>query len=136
MTVTYTPGREAVTVPVKIDFVEPLHILCYCFEGNLTHDDLIAARQTEAALFASLPVEEKLPVVVEMSALHTIDPNLFPHLREMHFVSNPRIERVYVVGANPYLRALATSLGIFTSPHEFRFFDTRDEALRDLEAPT
>ena len=39
---------------------------------------------------------------------------------------------VIVVGANPYLRALAISLGLLSNQHAFIFRQTMDEALATL----
>ena len=38
-----------------------------------------------------------------------------------------------VVGANPYLRALAISLGLIAARHNFVFSATREDALQTLQ---
>jgi len=122
-------------VPVEVDFLkEPANTIRYNFAGHITHADLEAASEAEIAIFDSLPDHARLYIIVEMSDLHTISPNLFPRLQALRLVHDPRILYVFVVGANAYLRALALSLGLFNSPHEFVFCATLDEALKAMEA--
>ena len=109
--------------------------LAYQFEGRVTFDDLAALRDAERPHFEALPRDAHLSVIVDFSGLDTIPADLLPQLPHMRFVADPRVSVVIVVGANPYLRALAISLGMIVTRPPFVFRRTMDEAMRSLTPP-
>ena len=115
--------------------VEPLGpVLYYCFTGHLTLNDIEALNVDEEPHFTALPDGEYLGVIIDLSSLHTIAAELFPWLPRLRFVTDNRIRIAVIVGANPYLRALATSLGILTGQREFVFRSTVQDALDVIAA--
>jgi len=116
-------------VPIHIEASPASDALYYRFSGQITYDDLNSAQDAEASCFARLDDDQRITVIAEMSGLHTISADLFPRLQNLHMVRDHRVSCVIVVGANPYLRALALSLGSFDSPHRFIFRPTLADAL-------
>lgn len=120
-------------MPIHIEASPASDALYYRFSGQITHDDLDSAQDAEASCFARLDDDQRITVIAEMSGLHTISADLFPRLQNLRMVRDHRVCRVIVVGANPYLRALALSLGSFDSPHHFIFRPTLADALKSIE---
>lgn len=114
---------------IHLSQLAPEPILCYTFSGHLTYADLEALRYAEDPYFAALPDRGGYDIIADLSALDTIDAALFPQLQEMRLVCDTRVCAVVIVGANPYLRALAISLGLVTQRREFLFRNTLTEAL-------
>jgi hypothetical protein len=108
--------------------------LFYRLAGTVTEDDLYTLRVREHAFFDARPDDWRVSVIADLSELHTIPPQLLSQFRQMRMVRDEHICVVIVVGANRYLRALATSLGITIAKHEFVFCETMDEALTLLGA--
>ncbi|MCL4239125.1 MAG: hypothetical protein KJ047_12835 [Anaerolineae bacterium] len=120
-------------MPINVEAIPASDALYYRFSGQITHNDLDSAQNAEASCFARLGDDQRITVIADMSGLHTISAELFPRLQSLHMVSDRRVCRVIVVGANPYLRALALSLGSFDSPHHFIFRPTLADALQSIE---
>jgi hypothetical protein len=109
--------------------------LYYRFWGQIASADLQAATQAEGTLFDALGADERLTGILDMSELRTISPSLLAQLRSLRLLSDPRVCRVIVVGASPYLRALTLSLGGFGhNGHEFIFRSSLDEALQAMDS--
>lgn len=108
--------------------------LYYRLIGSITEDDFQALRSREEMIFGAASSGWCVGVVADFTGLHTIAPQLWTDLRQMRLVQDERICVVVIVGANPYLRALATSLGVTIARHPFVFRDTVDEALNLLGA--
>jgi hypothetical protein len=121
---------EAV-VPVLIHELDAA--LMYQFQGHLTLHDLETVSVLETPYFAALTDGQCLHVLVDLTEIDTIAPSLFPQLQQMRVVQDSHICVVIIIGANPYLRALALSLGGLNSQHEFIFCRTLDEALHLLK---
>ncbi|MBN2303080.1 MAG: STAS domain-containing protein [Anaerolineae bacterium] len=121
-------------MPIHIHQLASDYILCYRFSGHITHADLEELRVAEEPFFDQLPPERCHSIIADLSDLHTLDATLFPPLQEMRLVCDTRVCVVVVVGANPYLRALAISLGLTSSQHGFLFRSTVEEALAVLGA--
>jgi hypothetical protein len=125
--------KKVCIVPIEIERLESNpYILQYRFAGKITPADLSVLAAREAPLFAGLGVNECFSVVADWSQIETIAAPLFPHLQNMHLIRDPKVCWVIVVGANPYLRALAISLGVISQNSRFAFRATLDEALRLL----
>lgn len=108
--------------------------LYYRFSGRIVADDLETALQSEEPLFAALDEDRGVTGIVDMSELSTISPALLSQLRTLRLLSDPRVWRVIVVGASPYLRALTLSLGgLGHNGHEFIFRPTLADALQSIE---
>jgi hypothetical protein len=104
-------------------------ILHYRFAGSITAVDLKALAALEIPLFAGLGGDQCFHVVADWSQIDTIAADLFPQLQYMRLTRDPRVCRVVVIGANPYLRALAISLGVIAQNNRFTFRASMDEAL-------
>ncbi len=120
-------------MPITVEAIPALDALYYRFSGQITHDDLNSAQEAEAPCFALLGEDGCITVIADMSGLHTISADLFPRLQNLRMVRDRRVCRVIVVGANPYMRALALSLGSFNGPHCFIFRSTLADALQSVE---
>jgi len=120
-------------VPINVEAIPASDALYYRFSGQITHDDLDSAQDAEASFFAPLGEGQCVTVIADMSGLHTISADLFPRLQNLRMVRDRRVCRVIVVGANPYMRALALSLGSFDGPHHFIFRPTLADALQSIE---
>ncbi len=108
--------------------------LYYCLSGHILPEDLEAAAQAEEALFVSLSADECVTGILDMSELDVIRPALLTQLRTLRLMRDPRVCRVIVVGASPYLRALTLSLGGFGhNGHEFIFRATLADALQAMD---
>lgn len=123
-----------VRVPIEVRPFGRSGLLYYRFAGQIRPDDLEAATQAEAPLFARLGEDDCVTGVMDMSELRTISPSLLAQMRTLRLLIDPRVCRVIVVGASPYLRALALSLGSFGhNGHEFIFRPTLADALQSIE---
>ena len=120
-------------MPISVQPIEPALILHYRFSGQITRDDLERVQDAEASYFQALGDGDGVTVIADMASLHTIGANLFSRLRNLRMVRDRRVRRVIVVGANPYLRALALSLGSIESEHEFIFRPTLADALQSVD---
>ncbi|MBN1564929.1 MAG: hypothetical protein JXA10_13865 [Anaerolineae bacterium] len=122
-------------MPIEIKRLEANdHILRYHFAGNITAADLIALTAHETPLFAGLADDDCFSVIADWSQIETIAASLFSELQHLRLIRDAKkVCGVVVVGANPYLRALAISLGIITQQQRFTFRATLDEALRALD---
>jgi len=121
-------------MPIEIKPFGRKGTLYYRFSGRIVADDLAIALQSEEPQFAALDEDECVTGIVNMSELSTISPALLSQLRTLRLLSDPRVCRVIVVGASPYLRALALSLGsLGHNGHEFIFRPTLAEALQAME---
>jgi hypothetical protein len=125
-----------VEVKIVSIYIEQLEsgYLYYRLAGTVTEDDLYALHVREHTLFDDRPADWCVNVIADLSDLHTIPPQFLSELRRTHMVRDDHIGVVIVVGANRYLRALATSLGLTIAKHEFVFCDTLDEAYTLLGA--
>jgi len=122
-------------VPINVESLPTSDTLYYHFSGHITHDDLDNAQDAEASCFAPLGEGQCVTVIADMSGLHTISASLFPRLQNLRMVRDRRVCHVIVAGANPYVRALALSLGSFNNPHRFIFRPTLADALQSVEQP-
>ncbi len=119
-------------MPIDVEQLTPQY-LYYTFSGQITLQDLDSLRIIEEPLFANLPDEACLGLILDFSDLDTIAAPLFPQLQRMRLVQDAHICIVVVVGANPYLRALTQSLGLGVSKYDFMFRQTVDEAINVLD---
>lgn len=119
-------------MPIHVQAFESSYVLHYRFTGHLTADDLKATAAAEEPYFAGLNVDDCLSIIADFTDLETIPPTLFPQLRQMRVFSDERVCWVVIVGANPYLRALAISLGLLSARRRFTFRNSYDEGLRVL----
>lgn len=108
-------------------------VLVYRFSGRVTLADLENLRAQEAPFFSELAPNECLKIMLDFSELYTIPAELFAPLQHTRLVRDRRVCIVSVVGANPYLRALAISLGLIAARHNFVFSATREDALQTLQ---
>lgn len=120
-------------MPINVEAIPASNALYYRFSGRITHDDLDSVQDVEASCFAPLGEGQCVTVIADMSGLYTISASLFPRLQNLRMVRDHRVCRVIIVGANPYLRALALSLGNFNSERECIFRPAVDDALLTLE---
>lgn len=116
-------------MPITVEHIEPDQVLVYTFSGRITLDDLEALRAQEAPYFSELQPDNCLRIMLDLSELYTIPAELFAPLQHTRLVRDRQVCVVSVVGANPYLRALAISLGLLAARHDFVFYNTREEAL-------
>ena len=114
--------------PIYLDQINS-GCLYYRLAGSITEHDLRRLRVQEDSVFNTFRDGEGVGVVADLTDLHTISPQLLSDLRQMRMVRDDHVRVVVVVGANPYLRALAISLGIAVGKHQFVFSETVDEAL-------
>lgn len=112
------------------------YILHYCFSGQITAADLAQLGVDERAFYDQLADDEVVSVLLDWSQLDTIPAQLFPQLQNMRLVRDEQVYWIIVVGANPYLRALAISLGVITANRRFTFRTTLAEALHILGEDT
>jgi hypothetical protein len=119
-------------VPIHVEAFESGSVLHYRFSGRLTADDLSAAATAEEPYFRALGKDDCLNIIADFTELETIPPDLFSDIKRMHVFSDEQVCSVVIVGANPYLRALAISLGLFTPGRRFTFRNNYDEGLRVL----
>jgi len=123
-------------VPITVRSLEARHSLHYQFSGRITADDFDQAAAAEAPYFDALQPGECLNLIVNLSALETISPDLFGRLKQMRLFASDRVCWVVMVGANPYLRALVISLGVLNQQRRFTFQDRFDEGLRAMGLPS
>ena len=117
-------------MPIRVQSLSSnAYILHYCFTGDITATDLAQLGIDERTYYDKLSDDEVMSVVLDWSNLDTIPANLFPQLQNMRLVRDEQVYWIIVVGANPYLRALAISLGVITANRRFTFRSTYDEAL-------
>ncbi len=108
------------------------YILHYCFSGQITAADLAQLGADERTFYDQLADDEVVSVLLDWSQLNTIPAQLFPQLQNMRLVRDEQVYWIIVVGANPYLRALAISLGVITANRRFTFRATLADALHIL----
>jgi hypothetical protein len=121
-------------VPIDVQPFESGSLLRYRFSGRLTVEDLSAVATAEEPYFHALGKDNCLNIIADLTDLETISPTLFSDIQQMRMFSDGRVCRVFIVGANPYLRALAISLGLLTSNLHFTFRNSYDEELHLLGA--
>jgi hypothetical protein len=121
-------------VPIHVEQLEQDSVLHYRFSGNVTLHDLDTLYRVEESFFAALAEEQCFNVIADLSDLYTIEARLFAELQQMRMVRDDGVCVVVVVGANPYLRAMAISLGMLSGKHEFLFRDRLDDALNEFRA--
>ena len=119
-------------MPIHVQAFESGSVLHYRFSGQLTADDLSAAATAEEPYFHALGEDNCLNIIADFTDLETIPPDLFSDVKQMRLFRDERVCRVIIVGANPYLRALAISLGLLTPGHRFTLRNSYDEGLRAL----
>jgi len=119
-------------MPVNVQWFEPWCVLVYEFSGRIALGDLETLRRLEAPAYDRLRSGDLLQVLLDLTHLYSIPAELFAPLQKSRVVSDPRVRVAGVIGANPYLRALATSLGLITLRRDFTFHPTRAEALAHL----
>jgi hypothetical protein len=124
--------RGDVPVPIHIRSLEAGGVLHYRFAGRITAKDLNDLTAAEDAYFRALSQDECLSIIADFSELETVSPELFLQFQQMRLFSDARVCWVVIVAANPYLRALAISLGVITQHRRFTFRDSYDEGLRVL----
>ncbi len=127
---------------VSLEQLPSQPVLVYHFEGHVTLHDLMAVQAAEESLFSAVPERYRWHVILDMRTIDTIAAPLFPKLQQMHLARDPRVVRVVVVGANPYLRALVNSLDTAAPHHASPLFCNTLEAALELvrtviaDAPT
>jgi len=121
-------------MPITVEQIGSASVLAYTFSGRITLSDLEGLRSSEAPFFDGLAPGASLAIMLDMTGLYSIPAELFAPLQQSRVVSDRRVRVVSVVGANPYLRALAMSLGLLTARADFVFHPTRADALRELGA--
>ncbi len=120
-------------MPITIRRLDHDNVLHYCFHGAITHDDIVTLQETEAPYFAGLDDGDCLQIIADFSALETIAADLLPQLGQLRLLRDRRVCRTVIAGANPYLRAMAISLGTLARPdRRFTFSPTVDAALKLL----
>lgn len=119
-------------MPVNIQWFEPGRILVYEFSGRIRLSDLETLRHLETPFYNSLGADNDLVVLLDLTGLYSIPAELFAPLQQLRMINDLRVRAAGVIGANAYLRALATSLGLITRRHDFVFHSTRAEALARL----
>ncbi len=119
-------------MPITVEYLESGPLLYYEFSGRITLHDLETLRERETPYFDAIRPGSRVAVVLDLTQLLTIPAELFAPLQQSRVVSDERVSVVGVVGANPYLRALAISLGLIAAKHDFVFCQTRDEALHRI----
>ncbi|MCC6799133.1 MAG: hypothetical protein IT325_03395 [Anaerolineae bacterium] len=119
-------------MPVKVQWFELGRVLVYEFSGRITLDDLETLHRREAPFYDTLGPGDSLFALLDLTHLYSVPAELFAPLQQARVISDPRVRVAGVIGANPYLRALATSLGLITLRRDFIFHPTRAEALAHL----
>ncbi|HMM28876.1 MAG: hypothetical protein AAGU78_16260 [Chloroflexota bacterium] len=120
-------------MPVNVQWFEPDRVLVYEFNGRITLGDLETLYRLEAPFYDSLEPGACLAVLLDLTHLYSVPAELFAPLQQSRMVNDPRVRVAGVAGANSYLRALATSLGLIAAKRTgFAFYQTRAEALRQL----
>lgn len=108
--------------------------LLYQFSGKLSLADLASLALLEEPHFQALEPGACLYVVIDVSGLETIAAAYFPAVEQLHMTRNAHVCMVSVVGANPYLRALALSLGMVHNRRTVEFYATLDDAFAAIHA--
>lgn len=120
-------------MPITVQPLDQPLALHYRFSDPLASNDLVKVRDAELPHYNALQDGECLRVVLDLSALETISSDLLPRLARLRIMLDPRVCRVIVAGANPYLRAMAISLGVFNDNNrEFMFCATLEDAVSAL----
>lgn len=120
-------------MPVAIQPLDQPLALHYRFSDPLVDIDLVKVRDAESPHFGALQEGECVRVVLDLSAVETISTDLLPQLARLRIMLDPRECKVIVAGANPYLRAMAISLGVFNANgREFVFCATLGDAVTAL----
>ncbi|NLX10553.1 MAG: STAS/SEC14 domain-containing protein [Chloroflexi bacterium] len=120
-------------MPVEIQPVDRAVLYCR-FSGTITDDDLITLTRQEETFFSALPPDEAIDVIADVSTIDLLPARLFPQLIRLQNLYDSRLAHVAIVGATPYLRAMATSLGIMTSQQKYLFCDTLADAQKLFRA--
>lgn len=121
-------------MPIALDVLDQPAALHYRFSGTISRDDLDTLQITEAAYFDALDDGDCMPVVADFSALDTVAADLLPQLGQLRLLRDPRICHTVIAGANPYLRAMAISLGIFAQTDQSLTFCASVDAAFDALA--
>lgn len=121
-------------MPIHLDTHHAPATLLYHFAGRITREDLDTLQAAEDACFSALDAGHPVCVIADMSQVDTIATQLLTAVQRMRFLNDARVDRVLVVGANPYLRAMAISLGGLAGKRPFAFYSSMDTALHALDA--
>ena len=100
-------------MPIALQQLDHPTALHYHFSGAISRDDIDTLHHTETAYFDALNDDDRVAVVADFSGVDTIPADLLPQLGQLRLLHDPRVRRTVIAGANPYLRAMAISLGIF-----------------------
>ncbi len=120
-------------MPITVEPLDHRLTLHYRFSGSLVNADLVQVRDAELPYFDALPAGECMRVVVDLSAVETISTDLLPQLARLRIMRDPQVCQMIVAGANPYLRAMAISLGVFNGNHHALVFrPTFEDAVQAL----
>lgn len=120
-------------MPIVVRPLDQPYALHYRFSSPLASKDLVLVRDAELPHYDALHEDECMRVVLDFSSMDTVSMGLLPRLARLRIMLDPQVCKVIVVGANPYLRAMAISLGIFNgNGREFVFCATLGDALQAL----
>jgi hypothetical protein len=121
-------------MPIYLERLDPEGYLYYRFAGAVTREDIDRLYLRETSHFESGGYP--LGVIVDFNDLDTIAAKLLPQLQRLRVIRSEQVYAVVFVGANPYLRALAISLGVISGQHDFIFRDSLEDAYFILNSYT
>lgn len=117
-------------MPITLHRLDRNNVLHYTFHGAISLDDIDALQETENPIFSTFDDNTCVHVIADFSTLETITADLLPRLSQLRLLRDPRICRTVIAGANPYVRAMALSLGAFAQPdRRFTFSPSVEAAL-------